>query len=104
MDLSGVLFVVLAVVWAAYLLPKALRHHDEVAKRRSVEEVSEQARVVVTPPGRPERRPGRVRRARAAAGERSAALTPAGRAAFLGHVAALEEVLAAARTATAESA
>ena len=78
MDLSGVIFVVLALVWAAYLLPKALRHHDEVARTRSVEEVSEQARVVVTAP---ERRPSRVRRVRIAAADRSAALTPAGRAA-----------------------
>ncbi len=40
MDLSGVIFVVLALVWAAYLLPKALRHHDEVARTRSVDEVT----------------------------------------------------------------
>lgn len=46
MDLSGVIFVVLAVVWAVFLLPKALRHHDEVAKTRSVEDVSEDARVL----------------------------------------------------------
>ena len=80
MDLSGVIFVVLALVWAAYLLPKALRHHDEVARTRSVEEVSEHARVVVSAPS-DTRRPGRVRRVRTAAAERTAALTPAGRAA-----------------------
>jgi hypothetical protein len=60
-DLSGVIFVVLALVWAGYLLPKALRHSDEVARTRSVEEVSERARVVVTPPPP---RAGRVRRFR----------------------------------------
>jgi len=55
-DLSGVIFVVLALVWAGYLLPKALRHHDEVARTRSVDEVSPQARIVVTaPPARPRR-------------------------------------------------
>ena len=81
MDLSGVIFVVLALVWAAYLLPKALRHHDEVARTRSVDEVSDQARVVVTAPTVDSRRAGRVRRTRAAAAERRAALSPAGRAA-----------------------
>jgi len=45
-DLSGVIFVVLALVWAVVLIPKALRHHDEVARTRSVDEVSEEARVV----------------------------------------------------------
>ena len=81
MDLSGVIFVVLALVWAVYLLPKALHHHDEVARTRSVEEVSDQARVVVSAPGRDPRAPGRVRRVRTAAAERTAALSPAGRAA-----------------------
>ena len=81
MDLSGVIFVVLALVWAAYLLPKALRHHDEVARTRSVEEVSEQARVVVTAPPQAAKRPGRVRRARTSAAERTAALPPGARAA-----------------------
>ena len=33
MDLSGLIFVALAVAWAAYLIPKALRHHDDVAGR-----------------------------------------------------------------------
>lgn len=81
MDLSGVIFVVLALVWAAYLLPKVLRHHDEVARTRSVDEVSEHARVVISAPVRNQRAPGRVRRIRSAAAERTAALTAAGRAA-----------------------
>src|SRR3712207_8166307 len=65
-DLSGVIFVVLALVWAAYLLPKALRHSDEVARTRSVEEVSERARVVVTPAPTKARRVRSVRRSREA--------------------------------------
>ncbi len=43
--LSGVIFLVLALLWAVFLIPKALRHHDEVARTRSVE-VSESARVL----------------------------------------------------------
>ncbi len=40
------IFVVLALVWAVVLIPKALRHHDEVAKTRPVEEVSDKGRVL----------------------------------------------------------
>ncbi len=64
MDLSGIIFVVLAVAWAVYLIPKALRHHDEVARTRSIDRFStamrvlarrepvnrRDARLVVTPP------------------------------------------------------
>ncbi|HET9826960.1 MAG TPA: hypothetical protein VFQ11_00470 [Nocardioidaceae bacterium] len=46
MDLSGIIFVVLAAVWAVYLIPRALRQHDEVARRRSVDRSSPNARVV----------------------------------------------------------
>ncbi|MFL6159686.1 MAG: hypothetical protein ACJ72D_26670, partial [Marmoricola sp.] len=46
MDLSGMIFVALAIGWAVYLLPKALRHHDEEDRRRSVEEFSDSVRVV----------------------------------------------------------
>ncbi|MFL6022408.1 MAG: hypothetical protein ACJ72O_03640, partial [Marmoricola sp.] len=46
MDLSGMIFVALAIGWAVYLLPKALRHHDEEDRRRSVEEFSDAVRVV----------------------------------------------------------
>lgn len=46
MDLSGIIFVVLAIGWAAYLLPMALRHHDEVDQRRPVEEFSGSLRVL----------------------------------------------------------
>lgn len=40
------IFVALAVVWAVVLIPKALRHHDEVAKTRSVDQVSDTVRVL----------------------------------------------------------
>jgi len=45
-DLSGIIFVALAVAWAAYLIPKALRHHDEVARSRSIERFSSTMRVL----------------------------------------------------------
>jgi hypothetical protein len=45
-DLSGLIFVALAVAWAAYLIPKALRHHDEVTQGRSVDRFSRSMRVV----------------------------------------------------------
>lgn len=45
-DLSGIIFVVLAVAWAVYLVPKALRHHDEVARTRSVDRFSNAMRVL----------------------------------------------------------
>lgn len=46
MDLSGIIFVVLAVAWAVYLIPKALRHHDEVARTRSIDRFSTAMRVL----------------------------------------------------------
>lgn len=46
MELSGLIFVALALVWAVVLIPKALRNHDEVAKTRSVDQVSDAARVL----------------------------------------------------------
>ena len=66
MDLSGLIFVALAVAWAAYLIPKALKHHEDVVRSRSVDRFSgtmrvlarrepvnrRNARLVVTP-GRP---------------------------------------------------
>jgi hypothetical protein len=45
-DLSAVIFVVLAVAWAVYLIPKALKHHDEVARTRPVETFSSSMRVL----------------------------------------------------------
>ena len=45
-DLSGIIFVVLAVGWAGYLIPKALRHHDDQARTRPVDTFSDSVRVV----------------------------------------------------------
>jgi hypothetical protein len=45
-DLSGLIFVALAVAWAAYLIPKALRHHDDVVRGRSIDRFSESMRVL----------------------------------------------------------
>jgi len=45
-DLSGLIFVALAVAWAAYLIPKALQHHDEVVRSRSVDRFSHRMRVL----------------------------------------------------------
>lgn len=36
----------LAIVWAVYLIPKALKQHDEVARTRSVDRFSDDTRVV----------------------------------------------------------
>ena len=46
MDLSAVIFVVLALAWAVYLIPKALKHHDEMASDRLVESHSERVRIL----------------------------------------------------------
>lgn len=46
MDLSGIIFAGLAVAWAVYLIPKALRHHDEMAQSRSVDRFSHTVRVL----------------------------------------------------------
>jgi hypothetical protein len=45
-DLSGLVFVALAVAWAAYLIPKALRHHDDVVRGRSIDRFSQSMRVL----------------------------------------------------------
>lgn len=89
MDPSALIFVALAVAWAAYLVPMAVRHHDEGARSRSVDRFSHtmrvlarrepvdrrSARLVVTTPGRPapqaavvaEATPAQLRARRAAA-------------------------------------
>ena len=46
MDLSGLIFVALAVAWAAYLIPKALKHHEDVVRTRSVDKFSDSMRVL----------------------------------------------------------
>lgn len=65
MDLSALIFVALAVAWAAYLVPKALRHHEEGAATRAVdgsqrmrvlarrEPVDSRSARLVVSPGRP---------------------------------------------------
>jgi hypothetical protein len=47
-DLSGIIFVVLALVWAVYLIPKALRHGDEAARSRSIDGFSPTTRVIAS--------------------------------------------------------
>lgn len=46
MDLSALIFVALAVAWAVYLVPMALRHHDEDARSRTVNRFSHTMRVL----------------------------------------------------------
>ena len=46
MDPSAFIFVGLAVAWAAYLIPKALEHHDAGARSRSVDKFSHTMRVL----------------------------------------------------------
>ncbi len=49
-DLSGLIFVVLAVAWAGYLIPRALRHHEEIAANRPVDSFSDTIRVLERTP------------------------------------------------------
>lgn len=46
MDLSGIIFVALAIGWAVYLIPKALQREDEKALSRPVESFSDSLRVL----------------------------------------------------------
>ena len=46
MDLSGVIFVLLAVAWAVFLIPKSLKRRDEVARTRSIDRFSSAMRVL----------------------------------------------------------
>jgi nitrate reductase NapE component len=66
-DLSAFIFVALAVAWAVYLVPKALRHHDDVVRSRSVERFSHTMRVLAR------REPVAARRSR---GEARLVVTP----------------------------
>lgn len=45
-DPSALIFVALAVAWAAYLLPKALEHHEAGARSRTVDRFSHTMRVL----------------------------------------------------------
>ena len=46
MDPSALIFVALAVAWAVYLIPKALEHHEEGARTRTVERFSARLRIL----------------------------------------------------------
>ncbi|MGA8256590.1 MAG: hypothetical protein WB767_08450, partial [Nocardioides sp.] len=46
MDLSALIFVALAVAWAVYLIPKALKHHEDSAASRSIDGFSDSLRVL----------------------------------------------------------
>ncbi|TIC88243.1 hypothetical protein E8D34_04700 [Nocardioides sp. GY 10113] len=44
--MSALIFVAVAVAWAVYLVPKALRHHEEDDASRTVDQVSDRVRVL----------------------------------------------------------
>jgi hypothetical protein len=44
--MSAAIFVVLALGWAGYLIPRALKHHDEAVKTRSIDRFSHTMRVL----------------------------------------------------------
>lgn len=75
--MSGLIFVALALVWAVVLLPKALRHHDDLAQTRSVVDVSGSARVLARREAIDERKAQLVvNRAATAAAAEAPAATP----------------------------
>jgi len=45
-DLSALIFVALAAAWAVYLVPKALKQHEDAAASRTVESFSDRLRVL----------------------------------------------------------
>jgi len=63
-DLSAIIFVVLALAWAVYLIPKALKHHDELASDRLVEGHSDKVRILSrrSSAGQPDARSSRSER------------------------------------------
>jgi hypothetical protein len=68
-DSSALIFVALAVAWALYLIPKALEHHEESARTRTVDRFSARMRIL----GR--REPISRRRARLVTAEAAPALS-----------------------------
>ena len=46
MDSSGLIFVALAIAWACYLIPKALRHTDQEKRTQTVDRFSHRMRVL----------------------------------------------------------
>jgi hypothetical protein len=81
-DLSPLIFVALAIAWAVYLVPQALKHHDEVVRSRSVDRFSHTMRVLARrePVSRTSSRlvvaPGRVPSAPVVTTKASSAPTP----------------------------
>jgi hypothetical protein len=92
-DLSGIIFVLLAIAWAVYLVPKAIKHHDEMVRSRSVDRFSaamrvlarrepvdrRNARLVITPARPPEPRSVPTRPGASVAARRAAARAAARR-------------------------
>ncbi|WP_232677399.1 hypothetical protein [Nocardioides sp. R-C-SC26] len=72
MDLSALIFVALAVAWAVYLIPQALKHHENSAATRNVEGFSSRLRVLAR------REPVDSRTARLVVEGRSAEAEPSG--------------------------
>lgn len=77
MDLSGIIFVALAIGWAVYLVPKALQREDERALSRPVDTFSDSMRVLGRKPGAGSASTGASATSGAAASEARPA-TPAG--------------------------
>lgn len=73
MDPSALIFLALAVAWAAYLIPKALEHHDESLRSRTISTFSHTIRVLA----RREATDGRTARLVKGAGASAAAVVPA---------------------------
>ena len=46
MGLTGVIYALVVLAWATYLLPQALRRHDEAARKHSIERFSSAMRVL----------------------------------------------------------
>lgn len=58
--LTGVIYAAIVVAWAAYLVPMALRRHDEAARNRSIERFSSAMRVLARRGASAESGPDRV--------------------------------------------
>lgn len=98
MDLSGIIFVVLAIAWAVFLIPKALKQHDEVARTRSIDRFSGALRVLA------HREPVDARSSRLVVTPRPApALAPAARSAVPVEPAVVQSVEAPGSSARAAS-
>ncbi|CAN5552518.1 hypothetical protein BH11ACT8_BH11ACT8_22230 [soil metagenome] len=77
MDLSPFIFVALAIAWAVYLIPKALRQHEDSAASRTVDGFSDQMRVLARREPVDARTARLVRADRPAAAAAAAAVGPA---------------------------